>query len=75
MSVQETGTHQYSRCAFCNRPVEADDVETYHEVIAWAHGPKMDSPVLRQQTGQLACKNCINKMKQGQAPDQEGLEL
>lgn len=75
MSVPTTTSQPSSRCCFCNRSVEADDPDTFREVISWVSGPKLDSPVLRTQTGQLACRPCIEMMKEGQAPDQETLDL
>jgi len=62
-----------SNCAFCHKPVEADDPTVHREVISWVSGPKLDSPVLREQTGRLACESCIHKLKLGQAVDQEPL--
>ena len=71
MSVPTQGSPGNSSCSFCGRTVEAGDVDTFREVISWVHGPKLDSPVLRTQTGQLACRTCIDRLKEGQAPDQE----
>jgi len=59
-----------SRCAFCPEPLDADDTTIYHEVKSWVTGPKLDGPVLREQTGQLAHKSCIQALIAGQAPDQ-----
>ena len=68
-------------CALCFGtidPAQIDDPEAiYREVTSWVHGPKLQSPVLREQTGKLAHKDCIDKLLNGQAPDQEripGLE-
>lgn len=60
-------------CSFCFKLTDQDDPETYHEVTSWVNGPKLDGPKLRQQTGSIACKSCIDKLVVGQAPDQEGL--
>jgi hypothetical protein len=60
-------------CAFCFQPVDQDDTDNYHEVASWVNGPKLDGPKLRQQTGAVAHKSCVDKLVQGQAPDQEGL--
>lgn len=57
-------------CAFCPEPLDADDVTVYHEVKSWVTGPKLDGPVLREQTGVLAHKSCIENLMHGQAPDQ-----
>jgi hypothetical protein len=37
------------------------------------NGPKLDGPKLREQTGKLAHKSCIDLLVAGQAPDQERL--
>lgn len=58
-------------CTFCSRPVDPDDPENYHEAVSWVSGPKLDHPVLRQRTGVVAHKDCIDKLVEGQAPDQE----
>lgn len=60
-------------CAVCGEPLVLDDPDNYREVKSWVHGPKLQSPVLRQQTGQQAHKDCIEKMVAGQSPDQEKL--
>ena len=64
-----------ANCAFCNQAVNLDDPETYHQVVSWVHGPKLDGPVLREQTGLLAHKDCIQNQIAGQAPDQPELDL
>ena len=71
MSVPKEVTSTSGFCIFCNKILEGSDPDVYHEVKAWAHGPKMDSPVLRHQTGKLACRDCIERLKKGQAADQE----
>lgn len=61
-------------CAFCGRPVEEGrEDEVYREVKSWVTGPKLDHPVMREQTGRVAHASCIRKLKEGQAPDQEEL--
>lgn len=65
--VPSTGTY----CAFCGDAINKDDPDTYREVASWVHGPKLDSPVLRRQTGWFAHKDCVKKVLDGQAPDQE----
>ncbi len=60
-------------CAFCFNKVDQDDEENYREVVSWVNGPKLDGPKLRRQTGSMAHKVCVDKLVQGQAPDQEGL--
>lgn len=62
-----------SQCFFCKNELDADDPTTYRQVESWVTGPKLDSPVLREQTGRLAHKTCIENIMRGQAPDQPGL--
>lgn len=67
------GTPIQTRCAFCLNEVDRDDPTNYYEVVSWVHGPKLDGPVLREKTGRVGHEECIKKMKEGQAPDQEAL--
>lgn len=60
-------------CAFCNRAVDPDDPTNYRQVTSWVHGPKMDGPVLREQTGRVAHELCVQKVKDGIAPETEPL--
>lgn len=62
-----------SKCEFCDEPVDADDPETYHQVVSWVNGPKLDGPKLREQSGLLAHKKCIDHLVHGQAADQPEL--
>jgi hypothetical protein len=62
-------------CRFCGRDVDKDDPDTYRQVVSWVHGPKLDSPVLREQTGAFAHAKCIQRQFVGQAPDQPELEI
>lgn len=69
-------------CSFCYleiTPAQLDDPDTiYREVASWVTGPKLQSPVLRSQTGRIAHADCVKKMVEGQAPDQDripGLEI
>lgn len=61
------------RCAFCDKRANPDDPDLYREVLSWVHGPKLDGPVLRERTGKVAHKDCVDKLRAGQAPDQEEL--
>jgi hypothetical protein len=68
-------------CHFCLKaftPEESDDPDaTYRQVESWVTGAKSQSPVLREQTGRRAHKECIDKLIDGQAVDQDripGLE-
>lgn len=53
--------------------VKDDPDAIYHEVVSWVTGPKLQSPVLRSQTGRIAHKTCIDKLLNGQSPDQEAI--
>jgi len=70
-------SHVTHRCCLCFEvltPEEVDDPDaTYREVSSWVTGPKSQSPVLREQTGKIAHAKCINKVIDGQSPDQEPL--
>lgn len=61
------------RCSFCEEAVDRNDPDTYHEVKSWVNGPKLDGPKLREQTGRVAHKRCIELQVAGQAPDQPEL--
>lgn len=60
-------------CAFCFQPVDPESQDTYRQVTSWVHGPKLDGPKLREQTGALAHGDCVRKQVAGQAPDQPEL--
>lgn len=64
-------------CSLCFLNLTSDEVDdseaVYREVTSWVHGPKLQGPVLRHQTGRLAHKVCIEKQIEGQAVDQETL--
>lgn len=60
-------------CPFCTNPVDPDDPDNYQEAVSWVTGPKLDHPVLRERTGRVAHQTCIDKLVDGQAPDQETL--
>lgn len=64
-------------CSLCEEdltPAELDNPEAvYRQVTSWVHGPKLQGPVLREQTGLLAHKACIQKLIDGQAVDQDKL--
>lgn len=57
-------------CTFCEQPVDENDKDTYREVSSWVSGPKLDGPKLREQTGRVAHKHCVENLAHGQAPDQ-----
>lgn len=74
--------HTTGMCALCNKPVTPEEQDNpdaiYREVSSWVTGPKLQSPVLRSQTGRIAHKVCVDHLLDGQAPDQAsipGLEV
>ena len=64
-------------CPMCGEALTAeqkDDPEAiYREVVSWVTGPKLQSPVLRGQTGRIAHAACVRKCVEGQAADQESI--
>lgn len=61
------------QCAFCPNQVIEGNPENYYEVTSWVHGPKLDGPIMRERTGRVAHKKCIDNLAHGQAPDQPEL--
>jgi hypothetical protein len=53
--------------------VNTDADENYRQVTVWVNGPKRDGAVLREETGAVAHKHCVDLMKAGQSPDQTEL--
>lgn len=62
-----------SNCAMCGLPLNKDDPSIWKEVRGWVGGPKKDSMRLRQDTGILAHDRCVDRLLNGQAPDQPEL--
>lgn len=60
-------------CYFCGDECSREDETTYFQVTSWVHGKKLDSPTMREQTGNIAHRKCILKVEAGQAPDQPEL--
>lgn len=64
-------------CPMCWKEFDLNELDNpeliYREVVSWVTGPKLQSPVLRGQTGRIAHKTCIDKLLEGQSPDQEAL--
>lgn len=77
MSETHENKRLVSTCCMCFEsftPAELDDPnEIYREVKSWVYGKKLQSPVLREQTGRLAHSYCIEKVLDGQSPDQKPL--
>jgi hypothetical protein len=76
--MQEGSAHGGAgECAFCPRPITADELDNpdliYREVSSWVTGAKLQSPVLREQTGRVAHAECVSRLVVGQATDQEVL--
>lgn len=65
------------RCPFCMKGFTVNEIKdpdaTYREVSSWVTGPKSDSPVMRDSTGRRAHTDCIKRLQDGIAPDQEKL--
>jgi len=65
------------KCSFCHEGFTVEELDdpnlTYIEVASWVTGPKLQSPVMREQTGRRAHKSCIDKALDGEAADQQPL--
>lgn len=68
-------------CFFCFKEISSEELDdpdlTYREVRSWVTGHKSQSPVLREQTGNIAHLECVQKLVNGIAVDMEpipGLE-
>lgn len=72
MQEEQAHDRQHS-CELCRESINADDPDNWRQVTSWVHGPKLQSPKLREQTGRLAHALCVTKVLNGQAPDQEEL--
>lgn len=57
----------------CGKHLDREDPDNYRQVVSWVHGPKLDGPVLREQTGNMAHSECVQDAINGLAPDQEKL--
>lgn len=55
-------------CNFCFNNIDPDDEDTFKQVTSWVSGPKLDGPKMREQTGRLAHKSCIDLLSKGQDP-------
>lgn len=60
-------------CEFCFKPVNDDDPDMMREVTSWVSGPKLDHPVMREQTGRIAHGECVRMVINGVAPGTEPL--
>lgn len=61
------------RCEFCDEPVLNGGVGTYYEITGWEqvreHGGA-NKIALRQRTGKVAHKFCMDERLAGRSPDQ-----
>lgn len=57
-------------CILGEHAIPDDATEIWKEVRGFVGGPKLDSMVLRTNTGSYACDACIEKARRGQVPDQ-----
>lgn len=61
---------QMTSCSICNRPI-VDINRCFHRVAGWERKAQVASRksgsdiVLREPTGELACEDCIRKIKLG----------
>jgi len=69
-------------CPMCLKGFSGEELKdpdrTYFEVTSWVTGPKKQSPVMRQASGRVAHRSCIEKILDNVAPDQEpipGIEV
>ena len=61
-------------CALgCGRVVNIDSPDSWKQVIGYVGGLKKDSMRLREDTGNFAHGDCVQRIMDGQAPDQESL--
>lgn len=60
-------------CELCENDLDLDDPTIFYQVAEWVSGPKRHGAVLRQYTEKVAHAECIQKVMQGQSPDQEPL--
>lgn len=60
-------------CGLCGNPLDKDDPTNWKQVVGWVGGPKKDHMRLREDTGLLAHDTCVQKLAQGQAPDQPSI--
>lgn len=76
-SLLHEAVHAGRICGLCHielTDAEIDDPNAiYRQVSSWVTGPKLQSPVLRSQTGAVAHRSCIEKVINGQSPDQQSI--
>lgn len=77
MPMPQEGHGVQHVCPFCGlkiAPEQLDDPNAiYREVKSWVTGPKLQHPVLREQTGNIAHAVCVQRLLEGQSPDQKPL--
>lgn len=63
-------------CVLCDQPIEpATENDAWKQVVGFVGGPKKDSMRLREDTGSFAHDDCIERIMNGQAPDQEEISF
>ena len=62
-----------NNCGLCGFIVDKNALDTWKEVKGWVGGPRKDSMRLREDTGRYAHNECVAKVQQGQAVDQDNL--
>lgn len=68
-SANAESTITANTCPFCSTAISRDGTE-FKEIRVWVSGPKSDGAVLREETGRYAHKECVDKVRQGQSPNQ-----
>lgn len=74
-SLSDSGGFEKSvyHCPLCSMPVDRYSPDTWKEVKGWVGGPRKDSMRLREDTDRYAHGECVIKLTQGQAVDQDTL--
>lgn len=62
-----------SVCSFCGLAVDKYSPDSWKQTKGWVGGPRKDSMRLREDTGYYAHSECVLKVAQGQAVDQDSL--
>lgn len=73
-----TEAAEHELCFFCREPVrrmahQGQQDNTWKQVIGWVGGPKKDSMRMREDTGEYAHDECVQKVMSGMPPEQKDL--
>lgn len=60
-------------CPLCGNQVDPFNKTAWKEVRGWVGGPKKDHMRLREDTGRFAHGECVQKVLEGQSPDQPSM--